>query len=453
MIMSREKKFYTTFFTLFWPLVLQNVINLAVNLADNIMLGAYSQTALSGATAVNQLQFILQNIVGGVGAGLTVLGTQYWGQKRTAPIKKLVAVAFWASLAFGAIMFAACAIAPAGVVRLFINDDAVVAQGVEYLNILKYSYIIFAVYSALIYALNCVETVRIAFWVSVQTLIVNVGLNSFMIPKWGAAGAAWATLAARAVSFVIVVYFAFFRDKKLQLRLPDFLSFDKTLTKDYVKVTLPVVIVHGLWGFSNAIQTAILGHMPNAEAIVAANSASQTLYQLFKAAAQGAASAAGIIMAKTVGTGNMGKVKEYTKTLQIIFLIVGLVSALLLFVTRQPVLAMYSMDEATREMANDFMIFMCFTAIGMSYQMPTGTGIIRGGGDTKFCMYNDLISIWLIVLPFSALAAYVFKWSPLAVVICLNADQIFKGLAIGIRCNRYKWVKKLTRDEEKPAKA
>ena len=139
MIMSREKKFYTTFFTLFWPLVLQNVINLAVNLADNIMLGAYSQTALSGATAVNQLQFILQNIVGGVGAGLTVLGTQYWGQKRTAPIKKLVAVAFWASLAFGAIMFAACAIAPAGVVRLFINDDAVVAQGVEYLNILKYS--------------------------------------------------------------------------------------------------------------------------------------------------------------------------------------------------------------------------------------------------------------------------------------------------------------------------
>lgn len=453
MIMSREKKFYSTFFTLFWPLVLQNVINLAVNLADNIMLGAYSQTALSGATAVNQLQFILQNIVGGVGAGLTVLGTQYWGQKRIEPIKKLVSVAFWASLAFGAAMFIACAVTPAGVVRLFINDEAVIAQGVEYLNILKYSYIIFAIYSAFIYALNCVETVRIAFWVSVQTLVVNVGLNIWMIPAYGAAGAAWATLIARIVSFVIVVYFALFRDKKLNLKLRDLTKFDKTLTKDYAKVTLPVVVVHGLWGFSNAIQTAILGHMPNAEAVVAANSAAQTLYQLFKAAAQGAASAAGIIMAKTVGTGNMSKVKEYTKTLQVIFIIVGLITALLLFVTRQPVLAMYSMDDATREMANSFMLYMCLTAIGMSYQMPTGTGIVRGGGDTKFCMYNDIISIWLIVLPVSALAAFVFKWPPLAVVICLNADQIFKCLAIGIRCNRYKWVKKLTRDEEKPAKA
>ena len=51
-------------------LVLQNVITLSVNLADNMMLGAYSEVSLSGVAAVNQIQFILQCLVGGVGGGL-----------------------------------------------------------------------------------------------------------------------------------------------------------------------------------------------------------------------------------------------------------------------------------------------------------------------------------------------------------------------------------------------
>lgn len=445
--MTREKKFYVTFFALFWPLVMQSVINLGVNLADNIMLGHYSQTALAGAAAVNQLQFILQCITGGVGGGLTVLGSQYWGQHRLDPIKKLSSIAFWVSIIFAAIIFIACAIAPAWVVRLFINDEAVIAEGVKYLNVLKYSYIVFAIYSALLYSLNCVETVKIAFWVSVQTLIVNVGLNSFMIPHYGSVGAATATLISRCVSLVIVVGYVFAVDKKLKLRIPDFMTFDKQLFIDFVKVAAPVVAVSGMWGFSNAIQTSILGHMANAAEIVAANSASQTLYQLFKAGATGAASATAIIMAKTVGAGDIHKVKEYTKTMQIMFLILGVITATLLLITKNFVLSLYALDPLTQKYANDFILVMSVAAMGMCYQMPTATGIIRGGGDTKFCMYNDIISIWCIVLPVSALAAYKFGWSPVAVVACLNADQVFKGLAISIRCNRYKWVKKLTRDE------
>ena len=44
-------------------LILQNVITLSVNLADNIMLGAYSEVSLSGVAAVNQVQFIYQQIL------------------------------------------------------------------------------------------------------------------------------------------------------------------------------------------------------------------------------------------------------------------------------------------------------------------------------------------------------------------------------------------------------
>ena len=98
-------------------------------------------------------------------------------------------------------------------------------------------------------------------------------------------------------------------------------------------------------------------------------------------------------------------------------------------------------------LADRFLLVLCVTSIGTAYQMPTLTGIVKGGGDTKFVFYNDIVSIWCIVLPVSYLAAFVFNWSPLAVMICLNSDQIFKCGAAVIKVNRYKWVKSLTRAE------
>ena len=56
--MNQQKGFYKNFFNIYVALVLQNIITISVNLADNVMLGAYSETALSGAAAVNQIQFV-----------------------------------------------------------------------------------------------------------------------------------------------------------------------------------------------------------------------------------------------------------------------------------------------------------------------------------------------------------------------------------------------------------
>ena len=72
-------------------LVLQNVVTLSVNLADNIMLGAFSETALSGVTTVNQVQFVFQQLLMALGDGLVIFGSQYWGKKETKPVRKISA--------------------------------------------------------------------------------------------------------------------------------------------------------------------------------------------------------------------------------------------------------------------------------------------------------------------------------------------------------------------------
>ena len=152
----------------------------------------------------------------------------------------------------------------------------------------------------------------------------------------------------------------------------------------------------------------------------------------------------------------MDVIKSYAKTLQLMFVGIGVCTSTLLFLLRVPIVNLYAaispdISPETCQMALDFILVLCVTGFGTAYQMPVATGIIRGGGDAKFVLINDLISIWGIVLPVSCLAAFVFKLPPVVVIACLNADQVFKCGAAGIKVNRYTWMKKLTRIEHDPA--
>ena len=65
----KDRGFYKLFFTLTFTIALRNVIVFTVNLADNIMLGSYSESAMSGVALVNQIQFFLQLLVTGAAEG------------------------------------------------------------------------------------------------------------------------------------------------------------------------------------------------------------------------------------------------------------------------------------------------------------------------------------------------------------------------------------------------
>ena len=58
--MIKEKTFYRAFFALTLSLALQNLLTFGVNLMDTVMLGRYSQEAMSGVSLCNQIQFLLQ---------------------------------------------------------------------------------------------------------------------------------------------------------------------------------------------------------------------------------------------------------------------------------------------------------------------------------------------------------------------------------------------------------
>lgn len=445
--MTKDKEFYKSFLILCVTLMLEQAVILSVNLADNIMLGNYSESALSGVAAVNQIQFVLQQIVYGISNGVIVLGSQYFGRNKREPVKKLSVIGFYTEMIVAFALFAAVTIYPSYALKIFTNDTAVIAEGVKYINIIKFTYPVFACTAIMLATLRIMQCVKIALVVSVISLCVNCCINyllifgNFGMPEMGVRGAAIGTLTARIAECVIV--FCFIKIKFKQVKIRKYIKPDKLLAKDYYKVCMPIVLSSLMWGVSNAVQTVILGHMDTSA--MAAYSISSTLFLLLKVTAVGAASAASVLIGREIGRGGE-KIKEYSKTLQVIFICIGAVLGISLFILKNPILKLYNISDKTMELANMFFLIQSVVITTVSYQMPVNTGIIRGGGDTKYVMILDFISIWLIVMPISIYMAFGRHASAVAVVCCLNSDQIFKCIPAAIYVNFCNWQKKLTRN-------
>ncbi len=450
-VFTKDKHFYRMFFSLLIVISLQQLAALAVNMVDNIMLGRYTELALSGATLVNQVQFILHQISAGIGMGIVVLASQYWGQKRIEPIKKIISLGVKIGLGVGIFFFLVARLFPYQVLSIFTNDETVIEEGMRYLNVICWTYIIFSVSNSLMYSLQSVETAMVGTVMSLSTIVINICLNycfiygKFGAPELGVVGAAVATLISRVVELIIILVYVLFIDKKLRIKLRELLTFDFTYLRDYFHVAMPVIVSGALWGVAQGAQTAVLGHI--GATVIAANSIAVIVFQIFAVTGTSCANVGSVVMGKTVGEGLYDKVRSYSKTMQMLFFIIGTICGALLFICKDAIVSLYSVSEETKQLAISFITVLSITTVGSCYEYPVEGGIIAGGGMTKYMAWVDNLFMWLFTIPSAFLSAFVFKFPPLVTFCFLKSDQLLKCIPNFITCNRYRWVKKLTRNE------
>ncbi len=443
---------YRRVFILAAPMALQSVITFSVSLADNLMVGSLGELALSGVFVANQVQHVLHMLIVGLGAAMIILASQYWGRQDRASTAAIIGIALRFSVTAGALFVVAALVAPEAILRLFTNEAAVIQEGMRYFAITRFSFLFFSVTQVFIAAMRCVERVKIGLVISVITFFVNVTLNWILIfgnlgaPALGIQGAAIATLTARILETPIIWFYVRFIEHRLQWRLTDAFRASRELILDFFRYGFPVILGDILWGINIAVQGAIVGRL-GAEALASVSMAN-VVFSMIGVAMFGTAGASAVIIGHTVGSGDFAKVKEYAIKLQILFLVIGVISGVLLFIVKDYVLLLYNVSDETLHLAQQFMTVLAVTIVGTSYQMSALTGIVRAGGSIHFVLVNDLLFIWLLVIPSALVAAFVLEAPPVVVFACLKSDQILKCFVAVVKVNRFKWMKNLTRQQQ-----
>ena len=191
--------------------------------------------------------------------------------------------------------------------------------------------------------------------------------------------------------------------------------------------------------------SAIMGRQ-NAEGVVAGLSIANTMHNLAYVVMNGMAGAVGIITGKTIGEGKESLMREYARTVQVLFLCLGLITGLSVFLLKKPFISMYAVSGAAQAQANSLINVISVTLIGTCYQAACLFGLVKSGGDTAFVFKNDTIFVFLVVLP-SAIAATAIGAPAWVVFACLKCDQILKCFVALVKINRFDWMKNLTKGD------
>ncbi len=131
------------------------------------------------------------------------------------------------------------------------------------------------------------------------------------------------------------------------------------------------------WALGVSVQTAILGHVSTAA--LAANSIMSIVWQIVGVVGLTCGSASAIVIGKAIGEGKQDMINAYSKTLQFMYVLIGIISALILFALRNMILGFYDLTPETMELAREMILALCFIVFATCYQYPVSRYIIGGG--------------------------------------------------------------------------
>ena len=455
--MIRDREFYKTLFRISLPAAFQALVSFLVVIADDIMVSSLENaTQVQAAVSqVNSITAFYTATLTGLVSGSSVLIAQYWGKRDVKRIAKIFAIVFQVCLGVACLFVLAARLFPEGILHLVIGRDetAVLAPARLYFAIACFTWLPYAVSTALIGMLRAVEVVRIALIAAVMALFLNITLNWALIfghlglPALGVEGAAIATLITRMVEMLVVWVYTFHRQRVVALKPSDLLRSDAVLAKDYLRYGVPVGLTDMQWALIGMLKAAIIGHM--GATFMAANNIATSMANLGTMFTFALAGGACVMVGKVVGKGDYALAREYSRTIQLLFFGIGLTMSLLVFLLRVPFTHLYgsSANPDVFTLSTQMIALLAITLVGTSYHASCFVGINRGAGDSRFVALVDMICGWFIVLPVTALAAFVWKWSLPFVFLATRIDQCFKWLIAFLRLRGDKWIKNVTREE------
>jgi len=218
------------------------------------------------------------------------------------------------------------------------------------------------------------------------------------------------------------------------------------LLKEYVRISIPVLISDGLLALGNSAVAMVMGRI--GDAFVSANAVTTVVQQLSSVLTTGVGNASGIITGHTMGEGNYKKAQKQGYAFTVMGFIIGFIAALIIFVTKNPIINFYDVTPEAKLIAHELtysiMIIMIFQAVSSILTK----GVLRAGGDTKFLMMGDILFLWIASVPLGALAGLVLHWPSFWIYFFLKIDQIIKCVWCIFRLRSGKWLKKINRSTD-----
>lgn len=442
---ERKRSLRKEIVRLAFPIALQQFMTALVGACDAIMLGKLSQDAMSAVSLATQVTFVFNLFMFAFMAGENMFVAQYYGKGDYTGISQVfslvtkicgcIAVAFLA----GTLFF------PEQLMRILTNEETLIVLGSEYLRVIGISYVFSGIAQIFLAIMKNCGAVNMSTLINGVMVILNIALNAVFIfglsgfPKMGIKGAALATVLATVVQFLWSVGYVLCRIRAVKFSLR---SCEKKLFGRFWQKTVPLLINNLAWGIGFSMYSVIMGHLGTDA--VAANGIANISKNLVVCFCLGLGNAGSIIVGNRLGADRLQEAKEVGETLTKTAIIAGIVSGLVLIALSPFITKMVDLTPTARGYLQKMLLISSYYIAGKSVNCMTIGGIFAAGGDSKFGMLCDSVTLWCIIVPLGCICAFILKLPVMVVYFVLNLDEIIKLPVVYKHYKKYKWIKNLT---------
>ena len=427
------------------PIALQQFMTALVGACDAIMLGKLSQDAMSAVSLATQVTFVFNLFMFAFMAGENMFVAQYYGKGDYTGISQVFSLVTKICGCIAVVFLAGALFFPEQLMRILTNEETLIVLGSEYLRVIGISYVFSGIAQIFLAIMKNCGAVNMSTLINGVMVILNIALNAVFIfglsgfPKMGIKGAALATVLATVVQFLWSVGYVLCRIRAVKFSLR---SCEKKLFGRFWQKAVPLLINNLAWGIGFSMYSVIMGHLGTDA--VAANGIANISKNLVVCFCLGLGNAGSIIVGNRLGADRLQEAKEVGETLTKTAIIAGIVSGLVLIALSPFITKMVDLTPTARGYLQKMLLISSYYIAGKSVNCMTIGGIFAAGGDSKFGMLCDSVTLWCITVPLGCICAFILKLPVMVVYFVLNLDEIIKLPVVYKHYKKYKWIKNLT---------
>ena len=427
------------------PIALQQFMTALVGACDAIMLGKLSQDAMSAVSLATQVTFVFNLFMFAFMAGENMFVAQYYGKGDYTGISQVFSLVTKICGCIAVVFLAGTLFFPEQLMRILTNEETLIVLGSEYLRVIGISYVFSGIAQIFLAIMKNCGAVNMSTLINGVMVILNIALNAVFIfglsgfPKMGIKGAALATVLATVVQFLWSVGYVLCRIRAVKFSLR---SCEKKLFGRFWQKAVPLLINNLAWGIGFSMYSVIMGHLGTDA--VAANGIANISKNLVVCFCLGLGNAGSIIVGNRLGADRLQEAKEVGGTLTRTAIIAGIVSGLVLIALSPFITKMVDLTPTARGYLQKMLLISSYYIAGKSVNCMTIGGIFAAGGDSKFGMLCDSVTLWCIIVPLGCICAFILKLPVMIVYFVLNLDEIIKLPVVYKHYKKYKWIKNLT---------
>lgn len=440
----RDKDFFRSMLVIALPIAFQQLITALLNMIDVWMVGQLGETPVAAVGLANQIFFLLILFLFGITSGMAVFTAQFWGKGDIEQIHHVLGICLTIAVSVGVLFSAAAIFLPERLMGFYSEDPEVIQLGSDYLRIVGLSYVFTAITVSYISVLRSITQVTLTMIVAILALALKTVLAYLLIfgmagfPALGVRGAAIGTCIGWIFQMILLLTLVYVLKTPLATNPLSFFRFDRLFLFRVLKTSMPAAFNEVLWSLGITSYNAVYARI-GTDAIAAVN-INATIEELVFVVFIGLGNACSVMVGNKIGAGGSDIAFEYGRRFTILGVTVALLAGGIVLALRETVVGSYPISPSAADNLRGLLLVFALSAWLKMFNFMLFIGALRAGGDTRYAMFTELFSVWLIGVPSALIGGFVLHLPVYGVYALVLLEEAIKLIIVLRRFLSRKWI-------------